>query len=83
MVFASKRRLLFVGRFVQENYHTRHASASVHPSSKRKVLTAKLNVLFSFNHQLPYGTMSDDEMRKLDVPSLQDEGYIFLWVTGR
>ena len=27
--------------------------------------------------------MSDDEMRKLDVPSLQDEGYIFLWVTGR
>lgn len=33
--------------------------------------------------ELPYGTMSDDEMRKLDVPSLQDEGYIFLWVTGR
>jgi mRNA (2'-O-methyladenosine-N6-)-methyltransferase len=27
--------------------------------------------------------MQDDEMRKLDVPSLQDEGYIFLWVTGR
>ena len=27
--------------------------------------------------------MSDEEMRKLDVPSLQDEGYIFLWVTGR
>ena len=83
MVFASKRRLLFVVRFVQENYHARHAPAGVHPSSKRRVLTAKLNVLFSFNHQLPYGTMSDDEMRKLDVPSLQDEGYIFLWVTGR
>lgn len=33
--------------------------------------------------ELPYGTMQDDEMRKLDVPSLQDEGYIFLWVTGR
>ena len=33
--------------------------------------------------QLPYGTMSDEEMRKLDVPSLQEEGYIFLWVTGR
>ena len=33
--------------------------------------------------ELPYGTMSDDEMRKLDVPCLQDEGYIFLWVTGR
>lgn len=33
--------------------------------------------------ELPYGTMSDDEMRKLNVPCLQDEGYIFLWVTGR
>lgn len=33
--------------------------------------------------ELPYGTMSDDEMRKLSVPILQDEGYIFLWVTGR
>ncbi len=22
-------------------------------------------------------------MKKLDIPSLQDEGYIFLWVTGR
>lgn len=33
--------------------------------------------------QLPYGTMQDDEMLKLDVPSLQDEGFIFLWVTGR
>ena len=33
--------------------------------------------------KLPYGTMSDDEMRKLAVPQLQDEGYIFLWVTGR
>ncbi|ESO04318.1 hypothetical protein HELRODRAFT_79167 [Helobdella robusta] len=33
--------------------------------------------------ELPYGTMSDDEMRKLNVPVLQDDGYIFLWVTGR
>lgn len=33
--------------------------------------------------ELPYGTMSDDEMRKLPVPTLQDEGLIFLWVTGR
>lgn len=33
--------------------------------------------------ELPYGTMSDDEMRHLNVPSLQDEGLIFLWVTGR
>ena len=33
--------------------------------------------------ELPYGTMGDDEMRGLDVQNLQDEGYIFLWVTGR
>jgi len=33
--------------------------------------------------ELPYGTMSDDEMRHLPVPLLQDEGLIFLWVTGR
>ena len=33
--------------------------------------------------ELPYGTMSDDEMRALNIPALQDEGYIFLWVTGR
>ncbi|XP_022654032.1 N6-adenosine-methyltransferase 70 kDa subunit-like [Varroa jacobsoni] len=33
--------------------------------------------------ELPYGTMSDDEMRQLNIPCLQDEGLIFLWVTGR
>ena len=33
--------------------------------------------------ELPYGTMSDDEMRRLNVPILQDDGFIFLWVTGR
>ena len=33
--------------------------------------------------ELPYGTMSDDEMRQLNIPALQDDGHIFLWVTGR
>lgn len=33
--------------------------------------------------ELPYGTMGDDEMRTLNVPSLQTDGLIFLWVTGR
>nr|XP_054748942.1 N6-adenosine-methyltransferase subunit METTL3-like [Lytechinus pictus] len=33
--------------------------------------------------ELPYGTMQDDEMRKLNVPIMQDEGFLFLWVTGR
>ncbi len=32
---------------------------------------------------LPYGTMSDDDMRAMPIPQLQDEGLIFLWVTGR
>lgn len=30
--------------------------------------------------ELPYGTMADEEMRRLAIPSLQDEGYLFLWV---
>jgi len=30
--------------------------------------------------ELPYGTMADEEMRRLDIPSLQNDGYIFLWV---
>lgn len=33
--------------------------------------------------ELPYGTMSDDEMRHLNVQCLQDDGLMFLWVTGR
>ncbi|KAF9534361.1 MT-A70-domain-containing protein [Crepidotus variabilis] len=32
---------------------------------------------------LPYGTMKDDEMRAMPIPILQDEGFLFLWVTGR
>jgi len=32
---------------------------------------------------LPYGTLSDDEMRNLNVKCLQDDGLMFLWVTGR
>lgn len=33
--------------------------------------------------ELPYGTLSDDEMRNLSIPSLQKSGLFFLWVTGR
>jgi len=33
--------------------------------------------------ELPYGTMSDNEMKAMAVHKLQDHGYIFLWVTGR
>jgi N6-adenosine-specific RNA methylase IME4 len=35
-------------------------------------------------HQdLPYGTMEDNEMRRMDIGCLQDDGVIFLWVTGK
>lgn len=27
--------------------------------------------------------MTDDEMRGMPIPTLQDEGLLFLWVTGR
>jgi mRNA (2'-O-methyladenosine-N6-)-methyltransferase len=27
--------------------------------------------------------MTDDEMRAMPIPALQDEGLLFLWVTGR
>ncbi|XP_038126360.1 N6-adenosine-methyltransferase subunit METTL3 [Cyprinodon tularosa] len=33
--------------------------------------------------ELPYGTLTDDEMIKLSIPALQDDGFLFLWVTGR
>ena len=33
--------------------------------------------------KLPYGTMTDDEMKQMPIPMLQDEGLLFLWVTGR
>ena len=33
--------------------------------------------------ELPYGTMGDDEIRQLNIPALQEDGYFFLWVTGR
>ncbi|KAJ1981970.1 methyltransferase [Dimargaris xerosporica] len=32
---------------------------------------------------LPYGTMTDDEVKAMQICALQDEGLLFLWVTGR
>lgn len=32
---------------------------------------------------LPYGTLSDEEMKNIKVSELQTDGVIFLWVTGR
>ena len=33
--------------------------------------------------ELPYGTLKDEELKDLPVAKLQDDGVIFLWVTGR
>ncbi|KAL3132362.1 hypothetical protein ABBQ32_008938 [Trebouxia sp. C0010 RCD-2024] len=38
---------------------------------------------WEIHQDLPYGTMADDEMRKMNIKVLQDDGVIFLWVTGR
>jgi mRNA m6A methyltransferase catalytic subunit len=32
---------------------------------------------------LPYGTLTDDEMKDLKISQLQDDGILLLWVTGR
>ena len=37
---------------------------------------------WEIHQDLPYGTMADDEMRKMNISVLQDDGVIFLWVTG-
>ena len=37
---------------------------------------------WEIHQDLPYGTMSDDEMRKMNIGVLQDDGVLFLWVTG-
>ncbi|GFR47571.1 hypothetical protein Agub_g9297, partial [Astrephomene gubernaculifera] len=38
---------------------------------------------WEIHQDLPYGTMKDDEMINLDIGCLQDNGVIFVWVTGR
>ena len=52
------------------------------------ILLGKFSVIMAdppwdIHMELPYGTLSEDEMRQLSIPILQDEGLIFLWVTGR
>ncbi len=37
---------------------------------------------WQIHQDLPYGTMEDEEMRRMDIGCLQDDGVIFLWVTG-
>lgn len=37
---------------------------------------------WEIHQDLPYGTMADNEMRQMNIRVLQDDGVIFLWVTG-
>lgn len=52
------------------------------------VIRGKIKVVMAdppwdIHMDLPYGTMTDTEMRTLRVDLIQDEGCLFLWVTGR
>ncbi|GAA5847230.1 hypothetical protein JCM9279_006149 [Rhodotorula babjevae] len=39
---------------------------------------------WAIHQELPYGTLTDDEMMRMPVGEMQDEGgLLFLWVTGR
>lgn len=38
---------------------------------------------FDIHMSLPYGTMTDADIRAMPIEQLQDEGFIFFWVTGR
>ncbi|ORY77609.1 MT-A70-domain-containing protein [Leucosporidium creatinivorum] len=39
---------------------------------------------WAIHQELPYGTLTDDEMMRMPLGSMQDEGgLLFLWVTGR
>ncbi|SSD58449.1 related to N6-adenosine-methyltransferase IME4 [Saccharomycodes ludwigii] len=38
---------------------------------------------WNIHMNLPYGTCNDNELLNLPLDTLQDEGVIFLWVTGR
>lgn len=42
-----------------------------------------LDPAWDIHMSLPYGTCRDTELLQLPVQELQDEGLIFLWVTGR
>jgi len=39
---------------------------------------------WAIHQELPYGTLTDEELMQMPVGSMQDEGgLLFLWVTGR
>ncbi|XP_076245737.1 methyltransferase like 3 isoform X2 [Calliopsis andreniformis] len=67
---------------------TKNGSNAPCPASSGSLVLGKFAVIMAdppwdIHMELPYGTMSDDEMRQLGIPALQDEGLLFLWVTGR
>lgn len=68
--------MVYISPFVELNIHWFTSR-----SGKFSVIMA--DPPWDIHMELPYGTMSDDEMRQLNIPALQDEGLIFLWVTGR
>lgn len=48
-----------------------------------KILVVMADPPWDIHMELPYGTMSDAEMKALPLGQVQSEGVMFLWVTGR
>lgn len=48
-----------------------------------KVKVVMADPPWDIHMDLPYGTMTDAEMKALRLDQVQDEGCLFLWVTGR
>lgn len=48
-----------------------------------KILVVMADPPWDIHMELPYGTMSDAEMKALPLGQVQTEGVMFLWVTGR
>jgi mRNA (2'-O-methyladenosine-N6-)-methyltransferase len=59
----------------------RHLDFKVFQAVNVKVIMA--DPPWDIHMDLPYGTMLDEEMRKMGVGDVHDEGMLFLWVTGR
>jgi len=50
---------------------------------QNKIKVVMADTPWDIHMDLPYGTMTDNEMRQMRVDLIQDEGLLFLWVTGR
>jgi len=50
---------------------------------KGKISVVMADPPWDIHMELPYGTLTDDEVRNLKIGEIHEDGMIFLWVTGR